>query len=175
MAPLVLLAGVCAVTPIPALAVQVPESQVKAAFLINFAKFVEWPDAPSRSGKPLVIGLLGRDATGVALVTMAAGKVVSGRPLVLRHFTTISEVSECDLLYVARTESRRLPAVVEALKGRHVLTVSDHPEFAREGGMIAFRSGNRRVSFEVNPVAARGNGLIISSQLLSVAVVVNGR
>ena len=150
----------------------VSEAQVKAAFLLNFPKFVTWPESGAAPGRPFVIGLLGRDEVGEALRGLAQGKKRGDRPVVVRHFTLASEVAECDLLYLAAGESRRAPVVLEVLRGRGVLTVGDWPSFAQEGGMIALLREENRVVFAANPGAARKAGLTIGAQLLRLAKVV---
>jgi len=147
----------------------VSEAQVKAAFLLNFPKFVSWPASDAAPGRPFVIGLLGQDEVGEAVRALAQGKKLGDRPLVVRRFTLVSEVAECDLLYLAAGESRRAPVVHAALQGRGVLTVGDWASFAREGGMIALVTDKSRIVFVANPKAAREAGLAISAQLLSLA------
>jgi hypothetical protein len=147
----------------------VSEAQVKAAFLLNFPKFVSWPAGDAAPAKPFVIGLLGHDETGEAVRVLAQGKKLGDRPLVVRRFTLVSEVAECDLLYLAAVESRRAPVARAALRGRGVLTVGDWASFAREGGMIALATDKGRVAFVANPRAAREAGLAIGAQLLSLA------
>jgi hypothetical protein len=147
----------------------VSEAQVKAAFVLNFPKFVSWPASDAAQGRPFVIGLLGQDEVGEAVRALAQGKKLSDRPLVVRRFTLVSEVAECDLLYLAAGESRRTPVVRAALQGRGVLTVGDWPSFAREGGMIALVADKSRIVFLANPKAAQEAGLAISAQLLSLA------
>jgi hypothetical protein len=151
-------------TPAP-----VSEAQVKAAFLLNFPKFVSWPAGDAAYGRPFVIGLLGHDEVGEAVRSLAQGKKLGERPLVVRRFTLVSEVAECDLLYLAAGESKRAPVVHAALEGRGVLTVGDWASFAREGGMIALVTDKSRIVFVANPKAAQEAGLAISAQLLSLA------
>jgi len=147
----------------------VSEAQVKAAFLLNFPKFVSWPAGDAAPGKPFVIGLLGQDEVGEAVRALAQGKKLGDRPLVVRRFTLVSEVADCDLLYLAAGESRRAPVVREVLRGRGVLTVGDWASFAREGGMIALVTDKSRIVFVANPKAAQEAGLAISAQLLTLA------
>ena len=147
----------------------VSEAQIKAAFVLNFPKFVSWPAGDAAPGKPFVIGLLGQDEVGEAVRALAQNKKLGDRPLVVRRFTLVSEVAECDLLYLAAGESRRAPVVRAALRGRGVLTVGDWASFAREGGMIALVTDKSRIGFLANPKAAQEAGLAISAQLLSLA------
>ena len=147
----------------------VSEAQVKAAFLLNFPKFVSWSAGDAAPGKPFVIGLLGQDEVGEAVRALAQGKKLGDRPLVVRRFTLVNQVAECDLLYLAAGESRRAPLAREVLRGRGVLTVGDWASFAHEGGMIALVTDNRRVVFAANPKAAQEAGLAIGAQLLRLA------
>jgi len=145
------------------------EAQMKAAFVLNFPKFVSWPAGDAAHGRPFVIGLLGQDGVGEAVRALAQGKKLGDRPLVVRRFTLVSAVAECDLLYLAAEESRRTPVVREVLRGRGVLTVGDWASFAREGGMIALATNKGRVVFVANPKAAQEAGLAIGAQMLSLA------
>ena len=130
---------------------------------------MSWPAGNAVPGKPFVIGLLGQDEVGEAVRALAQGKKIGDRPLVVRRFTLVSEVTECDLLYLAAGESRRAPVVRAALEGHGVLTVGDWASFAREGGMIALVADKSRIVFVANPKAAQEAGLAISAQLLSLA------
>jgi hypothetical protein len=146
------------------------EYQVKAAFLLNFTRFIEWPAAePPAAGAPFTICILGDDPFGVALDQTMEGESANGRKIVIQR--SRREVGKtCQILYVDRAEK----GITELLTGvgRGVLTVGEGESFLREGGMIAFVVENRRVRFNVNLAAARNASLNISSKLLNVAKVV---
>jgi len=146
----------------------VPEYQVKAAFLLNFTKFIEWPaNAFADSGSPFSICILGRDPFGRALDDFAEGEAVSDRKLVVRRINESPAAQTCQLVFVD-SAGKDLGRILGGF-GRGVLTVGEGERFLRDGGMIAFVIENRRVRFDINQSAVEGVGLKISSKLLSVA------
>jgi hypothetical protein len=136
------------------------EYKVKAAFLFNFLKFVEWPAASNDS--PWVIGVLGRDPFGEVLEETVRGKVVSGRPVEVRHYARAADVKDCNILFVGRTDSERSGAPVQS----GLLTVGEASGFLKSGGIVNFYLEDNRVHFEIRAGAARSAGLRVSSQLL---------
>jgi len=149
------------------------EYQVKAAFLFNFAKFVEWPPGsfPDASA-PLQICVFGQDPFGEALRNIANEKTVNGRKLEVHQVADLQHARSCHILFIASSGKASVKQIVEALRGASVLTVGDTKGFAEQGGMINFVLENDRVQFEVSSKAAERAGLKISSKLLSVAKLV---
>jgi hypothetical protein len=143
------------------------EYQVKAAFILNFANFTDWPDDPA-SGRPLTIGILGRDPFEGAMDSLK-GKTVKGRKVVIRHYGEPEEATGADILFIGASERRSLPHILKTLRGRPVLTIGDYPGFAHAGVMINMVLVQKRVGFEVNLQAAKQSGMRISSQLLRLA------
>lgn len=150
------------------------EYEVKAAFLFNFVKFVEWPAEALPAGGPLLICVLGDDPFGDALDAITKGERVGGHETAIRRFRSLDQVRSCQVLFVSLSERRQMPAVFEAVRGASVLTVSDIDRFAASGGMINFTKQNYRIGFEINPQAAERARLRISSKLLSLAKIVEG-
>jgi hypothetical protein len=149
-----------------------PEYAVKAAFLYNFAKFVEWPDDGfANPASPLVLCVLGEDPFGDALRSLS-GKTVNGRPLAIRHASTLGELERCHLLFVCSSEKSILPKILGETKDRSILTVGDMEGFARDGGIINMVKEENRVGIEINLEAARRSRLKISSKLLALAKIV---
>jgi hypothetical protein len=139
------------------------EYRVKAAFLFNFLKFVEWP--PGASGAPWVIGLLGPDPFGDLLEETVRGKTLSGRSIEVRRFARPGDVKDCQILFMSRAESDRMARQpIPAPQG--VLTVGESPGFLQSGGAVNFYLEDNRVHFEIKPSVARAAGLRVSSQLL---------
>jgi hypothetical protein len=153
-----------------------PEYAVKAAFLFNFAKFVEWPDdAFADPASPLVLCVLGEDPFGDALRSLK-GKTVNGRPLAIRNLATLEGLERCHLLFVCPSEKPVLPKILQAAKGRSILTVGDMEGFAQDGGIINLVvKEENRVSIEINLEAAQRTRLKISSKLLALAKIVKPR
>ena len=148
------------------------EYAVKAAFLYNFAKFVEWPgDAFSGTASPIVICVLGEDPFGDSLRSLK-GKSVNGRPLVIRYAATIEELDRCHLLFVSSSEKANLTKILQATKYLSLLTVGDTNGFARDGGIINMVKEESRIGIEVNLEAAQRSRLKISSKLLALSKIV---
>lgn len=140
------------------------EYKVKAAFLLNFTKFIEWPPASeSEPGAPFAICVLGENPFGPVLDQIVAGESVNGHKLAVRR-TGASELKSCKVVYFTGNEKNLLKSIEPG-----VLTVGEGAEFLREGGAIAFVIDNRRVRFDVNRGAAARAGLTLSSKLLNVA------
>jgi len=151
------------------------EYQVKAAFLYNFAKFVEWPPGSfSGANAPYKICVLGRDPFGQDLRDITADKSLNGRRFEVNHVTDLQQARGCLILFICSSELGQMKQILGALRGSGVLTVGDTKGFAEMGGMINFVLENNRVQFEVNRKAAEESGLKISSKLLTVAKLVVG-
>jgi hypothetical protein len=149
------------------------EYGVKAAFLLNFAKFAEWPEGSAQAAAPVVsICVLGRDPFGDNLEKVVAGRSVGGRPVELRRYRDADGIEACHVLFVPASESSRLGSVFERLHGAPVLTVGESAEFGRRGGLIRLFVEDNRARFEVQLGVAETNRLRLSSQLLGVARVV---
>jgi hypothetical protein len=146
------------------------EYQVKAAFLYNFAKFIDWPgEAFAGPSAPLIIGVVGDDPFGGALDQAINGKSIGGRPLAVRRLKWGQDLRSCHILYISSSEQKRLPQIIQSLRGASVLTVSDMERFNQQGGIINFILEANRVRFEINSRAADQARLRISSKLLALA------
>ena len=149
------------------------EYQIKAAFLFNFAQFVEWPaTAFPNLSTPICIGILGTDPFGAALDETVQGETIHSRPLVVTRSKQVEDLKSCQLVFISESERERVGDVLAALDLQSVLTVSDIDRFAERGGVIRFFVQGNRVRFEINPASARREGLKISSQLLALGRIV---
>lgn len=148
------------------------EYQMKAAFLYNFMKFVEWPGQSSRdTNSPVVIGVLGEDPFGKDLEAVIEGKRINDRPVGIQRFPPGSSPNLCDVLFIAASERRRLPQLLRSLQNRATLTVGDEIDgFCQMEGMINFVKEAKKVRFQINNKAAERQGLKISSKLLRLGV-----
>ena len=147
------------------------EHQLKAAFLYNFVKFVEWPKGAYASAtSPIVIGILGENVFGDELKKAINNKVVNQHPLQFKQFDSVAAVTNCHVLFISASERKNFPRILEALRGKSILTVSESDRFIPEGGMINFVLVDRKVRFQINNAAAKKARLMISSDLLSLAV-----
>lgn len=148
---------------------------IKAAFLFNFASFVEWPDTAFADGSaPLVIGVLGDDPFGRILEEIIAGETINGHPLTIRRLASsqLKEAAGCHILFISRSEARRVRTILQQLRSHPVLTVADLPNFLDAGGAVGFATGGR-VRLLINPTAVRSARLNASSKLLRLAEVVD--
>ena len=146
------------------------EYQVKAAFLYNIGKFVEWPQpAFADSAAPFVIGILGKDPFGAEIDRAVAGKTLQGRSVRVLRFAVVREIVPCHILFVGSSERERLPAVFQAIAAWPVLAVGESEDFLAAGGAVAFVVEERKVRFDIRLTAAEKAGLKISSKLLKLA------
>jgi hypothetical protein len=168
-----LVLGSGAATPARAQVDESREYQIKAAFLYNFVQFVKWPPtAFSNSEAPFCIGILGDDPFGAALDATVQGESINGRRFSILRSTQLEDLEGCQMIFICRSEEGQLPGILAQLKSRQILTVSDVPDFAREGGDIDFYLAGDKVRFEINPDSARQCGLKISSQMLELGKIV---
>lgn len=147
------------------------EYEVKAAFLFNFAKFVEWPaSAFATTNSPIVIGILGKNVFGEHLEKTIHDRKVNNRSFQFRTFQSVSEATNCHILFISASEKSDYPNIVSALHNASVLTVSEADGFLKAGGMINFLLEENNIRFQISDEAAKKARLKISSKLLSLAV-----
>jgi hypothetical protein len=170
------LAVTCSPPVAPAQTPAVTEYEIKAAFLYNFAKFVEWPPAAfADPGSPLVIGVLGDDPFESDLDHIIEGKTANDRPLVIKRSKRLEDLRACHILFISASESGHLAAMLNSLRTASVLTVGETDQFILLGGVINFIERENKVHFVINLEAAQRTTLKISSKLLKVADMVIGR
>jgi hypothetical protein len=171
---LALVAAVTVARPQPAPA-EPTEHEVMAALIFNITRFVEWPatmfDSPAA---PLVIAIIGQDEVSDALEPMLRSKNVNGHPLEVRRVRTAEDARKYHMLYLARSEKKRVGAILNALHGTNTLTVSAIEFFAERGGHINLAIVDQRVHVIVNLTSAEDSHLKISAKLLSLAQIVGG-
>jgi hypothetical protein len=156
-----------AAAPAPGPTPVASEYEVKAAFLYNFAKFVEWPSA--KAGDSFVVAVIGADPFGDVLERTVSGKAVQGRKLATRRVTRPEELDGADIVFVSSSEGARLPQVLKRLEGLPILTVGDMDNFVGRGGMVGFRVHDDNVRFDIDLDQVGKSGLKMSSQLLRIA------
>ena len=151
------------------------EYQVKAAYLMNFPKFVEWPaSAFFAPDSPITICVLGNDPFGPALDRMVENERVNGRGIRVRRSVPEANPQGCHVAFISRSEREGMAQVNSRLRMSSVLTVSEVPGFADAGGMIEFVIEDGKVRFYINAAAAQSAGLTVSSRLLRVASAIRG-
>ena len=147
---------------------KISEYQVKAAFLFNFSKFLEWPpEAMEQPNEPFVVGVLGNDPFGSYLDEIISGEKIMDHPMIVKRFNDIDEVDKCHILFINVPGKTR--EVLNTLKGKSVLTVSDEEDFNGHGGIIKFYTDNDMIRLQINIDAAKAANLHISSKLLRIA------
>lgn len=155
---------------IQALYAQVTEYKIKAAYLFNFAKFVEWPESSfPDSSETIKIGILGQDPFLETLNQTVAGKTVKGRKFTVRRFKKVQDLEFCHILFISASERRRLPQIIRKIKGSSTLTVSEVNNFIDSGGIIRLLNKDNKVRFEIGLPAAQQADLKISSRVLRLA------
>src|SRR4051812_7628769 len=166
---LAILAG----SPGVAQTVRASASEVQAVFLFNFAQFVDWPaDAFAESQAPLVIGILGKDPFGSFLDETVRGEKVRGRSFRIERYRRVEDVKDCHILFISRSETKRLDDIVATLKGRPILTVSNTDDADRSGGIVRLTLNESKIHLSVDLEAAQAARLTFSSKLLRSAEIV---
>jgi hypothetical protein len=151
---------------LPVLAANVyPEASVKAAFVLRFADYVEWPRPPERN---FVIAVLGRGDMAASLQALAT-RSAHGRPVQVRRIRRAEEARDAQILYVGSDRSGSLAPLLKAVPGRGVLVVTEEEAGLDSGSTINFLVADGRVRFEISASAASRAGLKVSSELLGVA------
>ena len=149
------------------------ETQLKAAFLVNFPKYVEWPSGMFvETNSPIVVAVLGEGNLDGELRKMTETKVIKGRPGIFRRLTADDDCSGCHVVFISAEQQRRSAGSVARLKDASILTVGESDDFLENGGMINLARRDRKIALEVNLAAVGKARLKISSKLLSVASVV---
>jgi hypothetical protein len=168
--------GSAATNSLADISLEVAEYQVKALFLLNFTKYVDWPPAAfAGTNAPIVIGLYGEDKFGDALTNAVAGQTVSGRQIVIQPIEKDGDFGKCQMLFISDSEKNHLGEILDKIKALPVLTVGETDQFMEWGGMINFVKKEGKIRLEINLAAARQAKLGISSKLLDVADMVKGK
>jgi len=149
------------------------ESQVKAAFIVKFASFIEWPDTScADTNTPFVIGILGRDPFGAEFDEAVKSERVRDRPVELHRSNQLEKLADCQILYLAGSELGRFEEIVASMACRPVLLVTDAPGLAQRGSQINFIKDDGKVRFEINVAAAEQAQLKFSAKLLQAGRIV---
>jgi hypothetical protein len=163
------------------------EYKIKAAFLYNFLKFVDWPTGKEADpNKPITLGIIGKDPFGKAFEPVK-DKKINDREVVIKRFKSVAELKKpgkegeaeldkqsgeqknCHLLFICSSEKDSIEEILAAIKDRPVLTVADTEDFLKSGGIINFVMEEQKVHFEISDAAAKRSKLQIRSQLLRLA------
>lgn len=146
------------------------EYKVKAAFIFNFAKFIEWPrEVFSSADAPFVIAVVGADPFNGALEQAVAGKKVGTRRVEIRHFDSVDKIGPCQILFVPTTDGESQARIIQKVENDHVLTIGESDDFDSSGGSLRFFTEDNKMRFEINTDATDQAKLKISSKLLKLA------
>ena len=150
------------------------ESQVKAMFVYNFLKFVEWPsDTSLRAGDPFVVLIIGEGSTADATERFLESKTIGARPLVVRRVSWDQSLAGGRAAFVVERDAKKLHRVLDAAAAAGVLTIGEGESFTTRGGVIGLLVEDRKVRFDVDTSAAQKAGLRVSSKLLALTRVVH--
>jgi hypothetical protein len=165
-----LLAALCLGAAVRPARGQEGEYALKAAFLYNFTKFVEWPpDSFAGPRAPLHLCVVGEDPFGPQLDSVVAGEAAAGHPLVVRRLRPGDDLGECHLLFVGGSEQRRFGEILAPLKGKGVFTVGEADGFLEAGGLLRFVLVGHKVLFRINRAEVERSPLRVSSKLMRLA------
>lgn len=145
------------------------EYDIKAAFVYNFIKFVEWPENLMNSSDEISIAILGRDPFRGKLDKLIAGKLVKNRRLTVDRYSDIRQIQFCHVLFISNSEKRDLRSIFASIKNKNFLTIGESSNFLKRGGIIKFLEYDNKVRFEINLKKAHATKLKISSRLLRLA------
>jgi len=164
----------CLLFALQTIAQQFTEYEVKAAFLCNFAKFVEWPETKFQTDtSAIIIGIYGEDPFGDMMKRVSRNAQVGNRKVRIKRYEKAEDAYKCHILFVGKMQpGTQLKDVLTILKGTYVLTVSERDNFCQSGGMINFSKKRIKYGFEINARAAKLAGLKISAKLLTLAEIV---
>jgi hypothetical protein len=149
------------------------EYRLKAAFVYRFPQFVEWPESALDGHENVTICVTRPNPFGALLHELIAGETLNGRQLVIRDIDRASTLNGCQVLFMP-AGTAAVKDVLGSVGNRPILTIGESPRFLEQGGVINLEVVDRRVRFEVSPMAAERVGLKLSSQLLRLAVRVRG-
>ena len=148
----------------------ITESQVKAAYLYNFAKFIAWPERSfAKADAPLEICVLDDTSFESTLREIVYSHTVDGHPVQVVHVTAVADADNCHILFIPSLQNKQSRALIEAIGSNSIVTVGETQGFLEEGGVIRFAIQEGKVKFQVNLRAAALSGVRISARLLGVA------
>jgi YfiR/HmsC-like len=151
------------------------EYQVKAAFLFNFAKFIDWPPGSFANPQaPFSICILGKDPFGRSIDDALQGKSIGEHTVIIQRVKEAGDARHCQIVFAGGSESRNVAEILERVRGANVLLVGEADGFAASGGTIQFTLEENHVRFLINIDAADRGGLKLSSKLLALAKIVHG-
>lgn len=148
------------------------EYKVKAVFIYNFIHFIDWPESTFEdSYDPFVIGIVGGDPFGTYIDEAVKGERIKAHRISVERFKDAADIKKCHILYINTHDPDETKKILNVASKKHILTVSDTPNFIRWGGMVRFFTEENKIRLEINNTLAKARELKISSKLLRVAIV----
>ena len=145
------------------------ESELKAVFIYNFTKYIQWPD----SGNDVFeIAVLGENDVLQPLQEIADKRMVNGKEISVKFYENISDITGCHMLFISSAFSDQLEDVLKIVNELPILTISDSADFAKRGVAINFVILDEKLKFQINPAAIERAGLVASSQLQKLAIII---
>lgn len=145
-------------------------NKVKAVFLFNFTRFIDWPATSfSTEESPFIIGIVGNNPFGSYLQETVLGEKVGSHNIIIQHFENEKSISDCHVLYINSSDAGKIKETISLIESKSVLTVGEASSFNKLGGIIRFYTKQNKIRLQINTEAARIANLNISSKLLNVA------
>lgn len=152
-----------------------PEHQIKALYLFNFTKYVDWPSTTvTDANATFTIGVIGSDEVYADLLELTRGRTIKGRALSIKRIEGASDAKECQILYLARNDHGEINSILDAVRHVPVLTVGESEDFIDRGGLVHFAREENKLRLEINLEASHNVHLTISARLLPLMKVVPG-
>jgi hypothetical protein len=146
------------------------EQEIKAAFIYNFTRFIDWPpQAYSAVNAPFIIGVVGNDPVSASLADLVKDEKLGNHIITVQRFSDLKQISQCNILFISAEEASRNNKLILSINRRGILTVSDVPDFSKWGGIVRFFKAENRLRLEINPIEAKAAELTISSKLLNIS------
>lgn len=150
------------------------EYAIKAVFLLNFARFTDWPaEAFEKPDSPFVIGILGENPFGSLVDDTVRGEEVNQHQFIVKYYRRAGDIQNCNMLFISQSEHNHLRQIVADLKNKPVLTVAESPKAVEEGVCVQFLTQNNKIRLRVNLDALKAANLTMSSELLRLSDVVS--
>lgn len=149
------------------------EYQIKAKYLYNLARFVDWPEHTfADSNSSYIIGILGKDPFGIDLEKTIEGKKINGRNFSVKRFKNYKNIQFSHILFINFTDPQKLDQAIKKIDNKFILTVGDAENFAHKGGILNFIIKDKKIRFQINLQAAKKSGIQISSKILRQAYII---
>ena len=151
------------------------EYQIKAVFLEQFTRFIEWPDssAVSDTSAPFIVAVIGKSPFGSILEKTFSKRKIKQKKTEIRTISTPDEIADCHLLFIASSSKKSLPEILNHTRNKPILTVGDTEGFAQEKVLVNFYLSGKKMKFEINEKAVHESGLVVSYMLLNLARIVD--